>query len=75
MFNQTGDEIMKYEFAMAEFYGINDVLKVFEIITGRNYNKHELKNILIERFCFHRDNGNNDFAFAYKDLLFKTKLM
>ena len=62
---------MKYEFAIAEFYGVNDVFRVFEIITGREHNKHELSNILTERFCFHRDNGNHDFAFAYKNLLVK----
>ena len=62
---------MKYEFAIAEFYGVNDVLKVFEIITGREHNKKELNEVLNERFCYHKDNGNNDFAFAYKDLLVK----
>ena len=62
---------MKYEFAIAEFYGVNDVFKVFETITGREHNKHELNEILTERFCFHRDNGNYDYAFAYKDLLVK----
>lgn len=62
---------MKYEFAMAEFYGVNDVFRVFEIITGREHDKNELGNILTERFCFHRDNGNHDLAFAYKDLLVK----
>ena len=71
MFNKTGDEIMKYEFAIAEFYGVNDVFRVFEIITGREHNKHELNEVLTERFFFHRDNGNHDFAFAYKDLLVK----
>lgn len=62
---------MKYEFAIAEFYGVNDVFMVFEIITGREYNKKELNEVLNERFCFHRDKGNNDFAFVYKNLLVK----
>lgn len=62
---------MKYEFAIAEFYGVEDVVKTFNVVTGREYDKDKLNEILNERFFFHRDNGNHDFAFAYKNLLVK----
>ena len=62
---------MKHEFAIAEFYGVEDVVKTFNVVTRREHNKKELNEILTERLCFHRDNGNNDFAFAYKDLIVK----
>jgi hypothetical protein len=60
------------DFAMAEFYGVEDIIKTFNIITGREHDKYKLNDVLTERFCYHRDNGNYDFAIAYKDLLIKA---
>lgn len=60
------------DFCIAEFYGIEDIFNTFNVIVGKaNLNMDDLNKALSDRFCFHRDNGNYDFAAAYKDLLVK----